>query len=266
MFSQPVRSRAAYRTHADPGFRCNQSGFRVVLVVSTAAGVRTERGAKDKPSSPAIAPFTGADVQRIAALPAVQQVEEVRKELVRRNPGFDGKVEHKIEDGVVTEIKVVTDKVKDVAPIRVWSALRVLHLYATNVGDAGLADLKDCKELTELWLGGLTKVSDAGLAHFKDCKNLTDLHVEATQVGDAGLAQFKGMRLMELNIANTAITDLTPLQGMPLEHVRLTPKNITRGLDILRDMKSLKTIGITWNQAWPAAEFWERFGKGEFKE
>jgi hypothetical protein len=31
---------------------------------------------------------------------------------------------------------------------------------------------------------------------------------------------------------------------MPLEDIHLTPKNITRGLDILRDMKSLKTIGI----------------------
>jgi eukaryotic-like serine/threonine-protein kinase len=61
-------------------------------------------------------------------------------------------------------------------------------------------------------------------------------------------------------------TDLTPLQGMPLEQIRLTPKNITRGLDILRDMKSLKTIGIDYKQAWPASEFWERYGKGEFKE
>ena len=232
---------------------------------------------------------------------------------MRRNPGFDGKVEHKIEDGVVTEIKVVTDKVKDVAPIRVWSALRVLHLYASKVGDADLAHLKDCKELTELWLGGLTKVSDAGLAHFKDCKNLTDLHVEATQVGDvglahmkdckslslldlgatrvsdaglihlknfkaltqlrlgntrvsdAGLAHFKGMPLRALWIDHTGITDLTPLQGMPLEEIRLTPKNITLGLDILRDMKSLKTIGIDWPRSWPAAQFWERYDNGEFE-
>jgi hypothetical protein len=48
--------------------------------------------------------------------------------------------------------------------------------------------------------------------------------------------------------------------------VRLTPKNITRGLDMLRDMKSLKTIGIRWRVFWPAAEFWERYDKGEFKE
>jgi len=68
-----------------------------------------------------------------------------------------------------------------------------------------------------------------------------------------------------LRIENTSITDLTALQGMPLEDIRLTPKKITRGLDILRDMESLKTIGVSYNQAWPAAEFWERYDKGEFK-
>jgi hypothetical protein len=59
---------------------------------------------------------------------------------------------------------------------------------------------------------------------------------------------------------------ILPLQGLPLEDIRLTPKNITKGLGILRDMKSLKTIGIGADQAWPAAEFWERYDKGEFKE
>ena len=32
-----------------------------------------------------------------------------------------------------------------------------------------------------------------------------------------------------------------------------------------RDMTSLKTISIGSKQAWPAAEFWERYDKGEFK-
>jgi hypothetical protein len=53
---------------------------------------------------------------------------------------------------------------------------------------------------------------------------------------------------------------------MPLVEIRLTPKNITKGLDILREMKSLKTIGISWHQALPAAEFWQRYAKGEFKQ
>jgi hypothetical protein len=108
-------------------------------------------------------------------------------------------------------------------------------------------------------------VSEVSLAHFKDCKNLKHPYVDRTQVGDAGLAQLKGIPLRALSIDNTAITDLTPLRGMPLEEIRLTPKNITRGLDILRDMKSLKTIGIRWRTAWPAAEFWQRYDKGEFK-
>jgi hypothetical protein len=81
------------------------------------------------------------------------------------------------------------------------------------------------------------------------------------------LSHLKGLPLRSLWIYGTGITDLTPLQGMPLEDIRLTPKNITKGLDILRDMKSLKTIGIGGsNQAWPAAEFWERYDKGEFKQ
>jgi serine/threonine protein kinase len=269
--------------------------------------------------TPAVAPFTDADVQRIAALPAEEQVEEVRRELKRRNPGFDGRMETRIEGGVVTEFQIVTDKVTDIAPIRVFDALRVLvcsgtytdkpnglladltplegmnlaglthlGLWKTKVSDAGLAYFKDCKGLRRLGLGW-TKVSDAGLANFKDCKNLTFLNLagtkvsdvglgyfkdcknlkylwlDRTQAGDAGLGQFKGIPLRALSIDDTGITDLTPLQGMALEEIRLTPKNIKRGLDIIRDMKSLKTIGIAWQQTWPAAEFWQRYDKGEFR-
>jgi hypothetical protein len=251
-------------------------------------------GKPDAPP-PAIAPFTDADVHRIATLPAALQVEEVRKELMRRNPGFNGKTEHKIQDGVVTEFRIVTDKVTDIAPIRVWSALRVLecrgtytdnpngllanltpfermnlaglrhlNLINTKVSDAGMVYLKDCKDLKYLNLFN-TKVTEAGMVYLKNCKALTHLNLAGTNVSDPGLAHFKGMPLMMLWIQNTGITDLTPLQGMPLEDIRMTPKNITKGLDILRDMKSLKTIGIDWNQVWPAAEFWQRYDKGEFK-
>ena len=52
---------------------------------------------------------------------------------------------------------------------------------------------------------------------------------------------------------------------MELEEIHLTPRNITQGLEILRNVKGLKTIG-TSTQPWPAAEFWERYDKGEFKE
>ena len=69
-----------------------------------------------------------------------------------------------------------------------------------------------------------------------------------------------------VNVKRPKTASPTPLQGMPLEAIRLTPKKITKGLNILRDMKSLKTIGIGFDQAWPATEFWKRYDKGEFKK
>jgi Leucine-rich repeat (LRR) protein len=80
------------------------------------------------------------------------------------------------------------------------------------------------------------------------------------------LKPLKDMSLKTLILEDTGVTDLKPLQGMTLEDIRVTAKNITQGLDILRDMKSLKTIGIDHReQAWPAAEFWGRYDKGKFK-
>ena len=83
------------------------------------------------------------------------------------------------------------------------------------------------------------------------------------------LSPLKGMPLVRLEFYGTGVTDLRPLQGMStLQTLLLTPQNITHGIEILRDMQSLKTIGIgsAANQAWPPAEFWARHDKGEFKE
>src|SRR5262249_9028365 len=115
--------------------------------------------------------------------------------------------------------------------------------------------------LTHLYLSGCPNVSD--LTPLRGMR-LTELNVHGTAVRD--LTPLKGMRLTFLHAQNTGVTDLTPLTGMPLEDLRLTPKNSARGLEVLRDMKSLKTIGIGGNQAWPAAEFWARYDKGEFKK
>ena len=52
---------------------------------------------------------------------------------------------------------------------------------------------------------------------------------------------------------------------MQLEQIYLTPKNITQGLDVIRGMKSLTAIGLHHYANWPAAEFWARYDKGEFK-
>ncbi len=143
-----------------------------------------------KTPPPAVAPFTDADVQRIAALPAEQQVEEVRKGLKKRNPGFDGKLEHKIENGVVTEVKIVTDYVTDIAPIRVFNALRVLECRGTNTDKPNglLADLTPLEGMNLAGLKNLklveTKVSDAGMVYFKECKALAVLDLSSPKTSD----------------------------------------------------------------------------------
>jgi hypothetical protein len=76
----------------------------------------------------------------------------------------------------------------------------------------------------------------------------------------------KDMKLIRLDCTNTGIADFSPLKGMQLEEICFNPRNISQGLDIIRKMESLKTIGIWFDQAWPAAEFWQRYDKGEFKE
>jgi hypothetical protein len=131
-----------------------------------------------------VTPFTDADAQRIASLPAAQQVEEVRKELVRRNPGFDGKIEHKIEGGVVTEFKIVTDKVTDIAPIRVFKALRVLDCSGTwTDGPGQLVDLTP--------LGGMKLMDhDPGAVEFAGPGD--EAPAEPVGQGHAGHVEFTG--------------------------------------------------------------------------
>jgi serine/threonine protein kinase/Leucine-rich repeat (LRR) protein len=83
-----------------------------------------------------------------------------------------------------------------------------LDLAGTQVTDAGLANFKDCQNLANLSLG-FTQVSDAGLAYLKDCKKITYLHLQnATRVTGAGLAHFKDCKdLQMLMLSGTKVSD-----------------------------------------------------------
>jgi len=331
-------------------------------------------------------PSVNADATKLAE----QQVEEVRKELMRRNPGFDGKLVPKIEGDRVAEVSVNTDKITDVSPLRAFKQLvyldlrgtywdkgilsdltpikgmnlakldcsstqiadltplagmpltflafnhnpvssltplqgmplqelgiaetkvtdlsplkgmklrffsgqlldvkdlsplrgmplRSIDLYHTigitsiepfkgmpleiiNLQDVPVADLSPLKGMTtlrSLVLAGDTVTDLSPLAGLK----LTDLTVREKQVSD--LTPLKGMPLVKLEIYASSVTDLRPLQGMPLQEVRFDPKNVTQGLNLIREMKTLKTIGVDEERAWPTEEFWQRYDKGEFKK
>jgi serine/threonine protein kinase/Leucine-rich repeat (LRR) protein len=161
----------------------------------------------------------------------------------------------------LSALSVCGTSVSDLSPLK-GMKLTFLHCGGSSVSD--LSPL-GAMPLTNLNCAG-TKVSDASLNQINKCHDLRLLVLSDTQVSDLGLAHLRDhMNLRRLMLQGTRVADLSALADMPLEEIRLTPKNLTRrGLENLRNMKCLKTIGTEWNQAWPAAEFWARYEKGEF--
>lgn len=74
------------------------------------------------------------------------------------------------------------------------------------------------------------------------------------------LSPLEGMPLPAPSFRKIGAYHLSPLKGIRLEDIRLTPK----GLDILRTMTNFKTIviGHANSRAWPAAEIWDRYDIG----
>jgi formylglycine-generating enzyme required for sulfatase activity/tetratricopeptide (TPR) repeat protein/tRNA A-37 threonylcarbamoyl transferase component Bud32 len=163
--------------------------------------------------------FTDDDVRRIAALPAAQQVEEVRSELVKRNPGFDGKLTPEFADNAVKGLKFATDHIVDISPVRALTRLQSLDMQGVN--KASLVDLSPLK----------------GMA-------LTALYLDFNPVQD--LSPLQGMRLKELDLHGTRVQDLTPLKGMPLEKLMLWAWPGT-DLTPLKGMASLKWLNCGGN-------------------
>jgi hypothetical protein len=96
---------------------------------------------------------------------------------------------------------------------------------------------------------------------------LTTLSCYKTPVSD--LSPLEGMPLSSLNLLDCPkLHDLTALKGMNLTEIRLTPTNFTRdNLEALRQCKSLKTIvtGSKASDTFAAQDFWKKVDAGEFK-
>jgi hypothetical protein len=72
------------------------------------------------------------------------------------------------------------------------------------------------------------------------------------------------MPLTVLVCHHTDVSDFSPLREMSLSTVNLTPRNVTRGMEIIRQMKSLRTIGADGGPAIRTGEFWKKYDAGEF--
>jgi serine/threonine protein kinase/Leucine-rich repeat (LRR) protein len=159
------------------------------------------------PKDVRLPPIEDAWLQQVADLPAEKQVEAVAAKLKERNPGFDGKVTHKINNRQVTELRL-SGRVRDISALRALPKLSVFDCREAPLSDLSpLAGMK----LTEFHCDH-TRVSQ--LSPLKDMK-LTYLDCFDSMVSD--LSPLVGMPLITLGCARTRVSDLSPLKGMPLK-------------------------------------------------
>ena len=213
-----------------------------------AAGGATKEPIASKPApEPAAqleyveAPELTAWKQQIAALPPERQVAEFAKKLQELNPGFDGRTEHRIEAGVVTHLRVNTDRIVDVSPIRAFPQLPSLNLGSSSTLSGSLVDLSPLSgmKFRELILIG-NRMSD--LSPLKGMK-LTFLNCGCSRVDD--LTPLAGMPLECLECDHAPIRDFTPLRTLRLRKIQVAvtqPEKLAEAMATLRDIKTLETI------------------------
>ncbi len=147
------------------------------------------------------------------------------------NPGFDGKMagdgfgNPKIENGVVTEFGILTNKVSDVSPVRALAGLKVLFCPGSGSGTTGKGKLSDISPLSGM--------------------NLTKLNCRWTSVDD--LSCLEGMPLVELIFYSTPISDLSPLEDcknltlLNVKSTKVTPASVAAL------QKALPNCKIQWD-------------------
>jgi len=110
---------------------------------------------------------------------------------------------------------------------------------------------------------GRTRLSGEAGAELEDLTplrgmKLDRLNLTSSKVQD--LRPIRKMPLWSLRISDSQVTDLSPLKGMDLDWIAFTPKNITNGIDVIRNMPSL-----VWINGYAPTNFWKRYDAGDFK-
>jgi len=182
----------------------------------------------------------------VRTLPPEQQVEAVAARLKELNPGFDGKLTHKIAGGKVFEVQLAADEVTDLSPIRALADLRRLHCCGSAKGKGRFSDLSPLRGMP-----------------------LTTLYCWDTSVKD--LTPLQGMPLKVLLARDIPATDLTPLRELPLETLHLTCSGLDltplrslplkslngikpgENLSLLKSLWALERINLQ-----PALDFWKQ--------
>jgi predicted Ser/Thr protein kinase len=120
-------------------------------------------------------------------------------------------------------------------------------VFCRPVTDAGLAHLRKWSKLRYLKLNG-TSISDDGLVHLAAMPNLQVLYFDGTAIGDAGLAHLRKLKLEELVLATTRLTDAGVKQLAGMQTLRMLDLNYDEvtdaGLNHLKGLTALRMLKL----------------------
>jgi internalin A len=164
-----------------------------------------------------------------------------------------------LEGMPLRELYLIDTQVSDISPLKDMPLVH-LNLIGTKVTDLSVIETLSLKIL---WLRK-TPVEDLSpLAG----STLPSLDIQDTPVSDISFAE-EMPALVRLNMAGTKVTDLTPLKGCALTRLIFTPENITKGIEVIREMESLTQLDTSFDGDNPTAmsadEFWAKFDAGDF--
>ncbi|MBM4033924.1 MAG: tetratricopeptide repeat protein [Planctomycetes bacterium] len=178
----------------------------------------------------------------------------------------------------LTQLNCGGTRVKDLSPLR---GMRLEHLDVASTGVTDLSPLAgmplvllrchanlrlcDLSPLKGMPLRSLT-VSNTSVLDLAPLQGmpLEEMHCIETSLED--LSPLRGMPLAVLSVFSTRVSDLTPLEGMKLRQLGFTPKNIKKGIEVVRAMKSLAIVTVDRGKNLTASDFWRRYDAGEFSK
>jgi hypothetical protein len=120
---------------------------------------------------------------------------------------------------VVEDASRLTDR--SLAIVGTLASLRELNLGRPAITSAGMAHLKNLKELRKLFLMDAAKVYDSGVAYLKSLEHLEELDLTGSSITSAAAATFKALSdLKLLAVLKTRFADAGALQLKDLTELK----------------------------------------------
>jgi serine/threonine protein kinase len=163
-----------------------------------------------------------------------------------------------LEGMQLTRLDCAATRVTDLSPLK---AMPLTNFSCTSTQVADISPITSTP-VRYLFISG-TLVSDLSPLRVMQ---LSVLYCDSTNI--SSLSPIAGMPLYELLCNDTYVSDLSALKGMELKMLAFTPTRVAQGIDTIRQMKSLRTLGISWNakDRLSPDEFWKRYDAGKFGE